>query len=116
VTTLCNLYRKEEYVQDFCLTGVCGFCLSSYIELVIPVVAMLSGLGLRGGALRRRTGPLPAAAAPLPRPDIADPGREAAAVEFSRDRPGTVSKLGICWSHGKKTGVTNNTCWLQTSL
>jgi hypothetical protein len=57
---------------------------------------MLSGLGLRGGALRRRTGPLPVAAAPLPRPDIADPGREAAAVEFSRDRPGTVSKLGIC--------------------
>jgi hypothetical protein len=70
--------------------GVCGFCLSSYMELVMPVVAMLKGRGLRGGALRRRTGPLLLLLAGAPRPDIAEPGREVV-VEFSRDRPGTVS-------------------------
>ena len=34
--------------------GVWGFCLSSYMELVMPVVAMLRGRGRRGGALRSR--------------------------------------------------------------
>ena len=58
----------------------------------MPVVAMLRGRGLLGGALRRRTGPLHVPAAPVPaRPDMADPGREVV-VEFSRDRPGMVSK------------------------
>ena len=76
--------------------GVWGFCLSSYMELVMPVVAMLRGRGRRGGALRSRTGP-PLLAAP-PRPDMADPGRDVV-VEFSRDRPGTVSKArDVCHS------------------
>ena len=63
-----------------------GRCLSSYMELVIPVVAMLSGRGLRElGADRRRTPARAAAAVP---PLMALPGLCALAVEFSRDIPG----------------------------
>jgi hypothetical protein len=58
----------------------------------MPVVAMLRGRGRRAGALRSRTGPLLLLAAPV-RPDMAEPGRDVV-VEFSRDRPGMISKLG----------------------
>jgi len=60
--------------------GTCdGFCLSSYMLAVIPVVAMDMGRGLLAppGADLSLTPPLP---------DIALPGREA--VEFSREMPG----------------------------
>ena len=84
--TLNYTYPRIIHVQDLFLSG--GFCRSSYIdavmpplEAVMPVVAMLSGRGLRlPGAERSRT-----AEPPRPPPDMAEPGREA--VEFSRDRP-----------------------------
>ena len=60
-----------------------GFCLSSYMLAVIPVVAMLMGLGLLVGVDLSLTPALPAA-------DNALPGlAPALAVLFSREIPRT---------------------------
>ena len=40
---------KCKHVQDLSLTKCAGLCLSSYMLVVIPVVAMLMGLGLLEG-------------------------------------------------------------------
>ena len=60
-----------------------GFCLSSYMLLVIPVVAMLMGRGLRVGVDRSLTPPL------ATEDDSALPGlpAPALAVLFSREMP-----------------------------
>ena len=70
------------HVRDLSRSTRAGFCLSSYMELVIPVVAMLMGLGLRVPADLSLT-PEPGV---LEAPDMADPGR-ALAVLFSREMP-----------------------------
>ena len=49
---------KEENVQDLSRTVMAGFCLSSYMLVVIPVVAMLMGLGLLVGVDLSLTPPL----------------------------------------------------------
>jgi hypothetical protein len=79
----------KAHVHDFCLGACCGFCLSSNIEAVMPVVAMEVGRGRREGAERRRTAP--GRGAPLV-PDMALPGREAV---FSRDIPGGRVEVGL---------------------
>ena len=38
--------KVYSHVRDLSRSTSAGFCLSSYMELVIPVVAMLIGLGL----------------------------------------------------------------------
>lgn len=57
-----------------------GFCLSSYMDVVIPVVAMLMGRGLLVGVDRSLTPPLD--------DDKDEPGlAPALAVEFSLEMP-----------------------------
>ena len=63
-----------------------GFCLSSYMLLVIPVVAMLMGRGRREpGADLILTPEIVRELAALPL--MALPGLPALAVLFSRDKP-----------------------------
>lgn len=73
--------------SDLSRSTSAGFCLSSYMELVIPVVAMLIGLGLRVPADLSRT-PEPGVRAL--EPDSALPGRAALAVLFSREMPSSI--------------------------
>ena len=75
------------------LTKWLGFCLSSYMLLVIPVVAMLMGRGLLdpGADLILTPEIVRELAAP---PLMALPGRPALAVLFSRDRP-RIERVGL---------------------
>ena len=92
------------HVRDLSRSTSAGFCLSSYMELVIPVVAILNGLGLRAPADLSLT-PEPGVRAL--EPDSALPGRAALAVLFSREMPGN-ERTGLVGRSGTRTHTRGN--------